>query len=198
MDSTEERKKGWDKITKSPHRQFYRQALRQGWSSKRLESYAKEKFDEDISHDTFSRYRRRMPTKFLLPAGMLRKRLKVAEIEIDALAELQVMIAVQQKRVDMWLEKERLTDVPVEQCRRDIETLNSMIKQLVELQQDLGTMPKKQTIGALQVVNVNGDKQRSIIEQLSELEPERARGILNLVGTASKRVSENGNHLLSE
>jgi len=143
-----------DKIRNSPNAGFYVDAIRAGWGMQQLSDHALKHFGESISRESFRRLRDEMPPDELMEPTYRQTILKDIEAKIDAITELEDLIAVQRYRVTKAIEFERLLAsgqekgvIPLKATRDEIELLHQMLRDLVNVQISMGVFSPGNTRG---------------------------------------------------
>jgi len=185
-----------DKFGTSPHKDFYIDAIRCNWTPHKLSRYAKETFQEEISHDTFLRIKNKMTPDAFLPQTYKQSMLKNLEVKIDLLQEQEDLVMVQKLRLARFLQSFAQVPLPTDRVRKEIELMNTLLNSLKEMKQDLGLMPKLQQPALVDITIGGGDKK--IADRLKELPADRARHIISIIGEVSQAIEENGHSVLSE
>ena len=170
------------KIKNSPNAGFYIDAIRSGWSLRALEAYALKYFGESISVNTFRRLKLLLPPADLLPMTYREKFLRDIDVNIEPIQELMNLIEVQKQRVteaiDFEQEIRRLAKeeaektpgaVPITppilpQVRQEIELLYGMIKDLTNLQVNMGILNHPGNIPRETGVSMQDSNVRAVID----------------------------------
>lgn len=84
-----------------------------------------------------------IPEEYLLPASYLKKRLLQLDIKIDAIGEMQRLLAMADQRLGAALLAEELQATRDPQVDKMINDLWRKLVEFVEIQQSLGTLPKE-------------------------------------------------------
>lgn len=135
------------KIKASPNVRFYMDAIRSGWSIRQLESYALKHFGEEISRDTFHRFRLVVPTQICLPETYRKKFLNDIDARIDCLQEIQNIAELQKQRVTISVTAERLRNEKSgglagvsPETRAEILAFWTIVKETTSLMTNLGML----------------------------------------------------------
>jgi hypothetical protein len=133
------------KIRNSIHAGFYLSALQSNWSVRSLSDYALERFQERISHDTFQRFRKLLPSNKFLPTTYIKDRLKDIDVSINSYQEIQCLIEIQKQRVsEDLIQEDRVKDnaelrFPSRRATTEnIQILWTMLKEYKNLEIALG------------------------------------------------------------
>ena len=94
------------KVVDSPYFTLYVERAKSGWSSRQLAEFAERYCGERISHMSFLALLRSLPPTERLPDHYRDLLLNGIDAKIDALGEMQCLIAVQRERVTRVLVKE--------------------------------------------------------------------------------------------
>lgn len=150
-----------EKIRNSPNAGFYVDAIRAGWGMQQLSDYALKHFGETISRESFRRLRDEMSPDEIIDPTYRQTILRDIDAKIDALIELQDLVAVQRYRVTKAIEFERRLAsgqgkgvIPLKTTRDEIELLYLMLKDLVNVQISMGIFPPGNVQG--EAVGING------------------------------------------
>lgn len=134
-----------DKIRRSPHAGFYLDAVRAGWSIRKIESHASKVFGESISRDTFARLAALIPQNEKADPTYRQSILKDIDAKIDAINELEALVTLQIRRVtDAALFERQLAAgkgmgvIPLKNTQEEIRLLHDMLKDLANMQVRLG------------------------------------------------------------
>jgi len=135
------------KITDSPYFTLYVERARSGWSSRQLEEFAERYCGERISHVTFQALLRSLPPTERLPTHYRDLLLNGVDAQIDAVGEMQCLIAVQRERVTRALLKEAASGnghagsaAQKLAIQKMIDSLHTMTKDWALLQVHLGVL----------------------------------------------------------
>lgn len=173
-------------IKASPNASWYCDAVRCDWSVRQLEKHAETHFGEHISRETFRRLSQLIPETERYSRGFRDVVLKGVDAKIDALTELQNVIALQRYRVSRAIEVEQLEGslvgiehLPISPCKNEIDALYTMIKDFTNLQINLGLIAKGQAPGPTPVaVETQGRRMRDSARQMSEEDKARLLTVL--------------------
>jgi len=186
------------KIKNSPNCAFYYDALRAGWSLRQLQRYAKNHFDENISTDTFRRLANIIPKTQIIPQLIRDVTLKGIDAKIDCLQELQNAIELQKYRVSIaraYEERTRDTAViPIfmKPVREEVQLLWTMLKELTNLQTNLGLLKSKNNIPRFTGISkeqgeatafvdtLSTESQRKLLTVIEEIDDERTGPKINV------------------
>ena len=163
-------------IRRSPNASWYCDAIRCGWSVRQLEAHAVTYFGEQIGRDAFHRLQHLIPEHEQYSPGFRDIVLKGVDAKIDAMTDLQNLIALQRYRVSRAIEVEQLEGVmagtehiTMTTCKQEIDTLYTMIKDFTNLQVNLGIIAKGQAQGPMPVaIETQERSMRDTARQMSE------------------------------
>jgi hypothetical protein len=136
---------------------------------------------------TLQKYAKLLPKSAFLPQSLIEDLVRGAEIDIDVLQELAGLIVLQKQRITMAAKMESRLQIPVEQVRRETETLANLLRQMRDTQIAFGYVP-----GMLQpVLSVNAYEVGSVTHESSRDEwmihhPPHMQEMLPLLNALSK------------
>lgn len=96
-----------EKIRNSPNAGWYVDALRSGWSTRRVSKYGKEHFGESISHVLFSRLKRILPSKLEIQDTLKDEYLGGLDAVVNSMQDLPDAIQIQRMRLKLALDYEK-------------------------------------------------------------------------------------------
>lgn len=142
--------------------------LKQGWSSKALEAYARERYGEDIPSSTFRTYRGRLK---------IEEKPSVFKVDVDIDATVDViraraeLIALQTKRIGIDVEHEGNMSKLFGTTRGEIDLLNRLLNDHKADLQDIGALPSRKQESSIEVsqtttVREDVPRQRSLADAL--------------------------------
>lgn len=90
---------------------------------------------------TLQKYARLLPRSAFLPQSFIEDLVRGAEIDVDTIQELAGLIVFQKQRVTMAAKMEATLGIPLEQVRREVQTLSDLLRQMRDTQIALGYVP---------------------------------------------------------
>ena len=142
LDSVKGKRTGRGYIEQSEHFMEYDRWLKSGWSTRFCSRKAFELFGENISHQTFANYVKKIPPGEVLQSDILRKKLVEADLIIEALHELDVAIYQTKGRIDKGLEFEKKSPLPLVAVDNEFRLLHDLLKTRLQLEGRLKEVPQ--------------------------------------------------------
>jgi len=173
------------KLASSPYFALYVERARSGWSSRQLAEYAERYCGERISHVTFQALLRSLPPTERLPSHYRDLLLNGIDAKIDALGEMQCLIAVQRERVTRVLVKEAASGnghassaAQKMATQKMLDSLHVMLKDWTMAQIHLGILTPERASQAGVIDVVPRTREEELRDICRTLTPEQERTLL--------------------
>ena len=128
-------------IEASPHKAEIYFMLVSGWSPNRVAWYLQNKYQEQIEPSAIREFSELIPLEEFLPEAALRKRFQEIDIIIDPVTEAQLVLKLQQQRLDAALIHEGVTRKGLSpEVDREGRTYWKMLMEFIAMQHATGML----------------------------------------------------------
>jgi len=135
-------RKGHSLIERSEHFFEYDSWVKCGRSTRFCSQKALELFNEEISHNSFALYARKIPPTEFISNNILRQKLQEVSFLIDGLYELDVLIELAKKRLDDGMKFEDKAPMPLAINNEIFRIMHDLLKTKLTLEGRLKEMPQ--------------------------------------------------------
>ena len=135
-------RKGHSLIERSEHFFEYDSWVKCGRSTRFCSQKALELFNEEISHNSFALYARKIPPTEFISNNILRQKLQEVSFLIDGLYELDVLIELSKKRLDDGMEFEKKSPLPLVAVDNEVRILHELLKTRLQMEGRLKEVPQ--------------------------------------------------------
>lgn len=151
-------------VEKSENFKMYDALVRSGYSSYQLERLAKNVYNEDIAHDSFVNYRKKLPVHVIFHHSLIRKKEEDFDVQIDEEIECVEMIIKLKTRIDYLMKWEGgEKQVTQQEIARTSDQIHKWVYLLAELRGKVKAVINNNTINT-QINNVQNNIQRTTVE----------------------------------
>lgn len=168
-----------------------------GWTLYRLAGWVQDHVakDDPLGFDNLDRealmhrlkrFRNRLPPSLFLPRAYLDDLIASADAEIDVLAELNALIRYQKKRLDLLRGREVEMELPIEQQRKEIQTLLELLMRARDTQISLGVTPGMLAPSVNVNVETNGGYDHAQETRLERYLRENPQDVADVIGKLDK------------
>jgi len=132
-------------IEASPHKAEIYFMLVSGWSPNRVAWYLQNKYQEQVEPSAIREFSALIPQEEFLPEAALRKRFQEIDIIIDPVTEAQLVLKLQQQRLDAALIHEQVTRKGLSpEVDREGRTYWKMLMEFIAMQHATGMLVASQ------------------------------------------------------